>query len=197
MGRFQRGEAGAFEVLVRRHRGDVFAFLARRVGDRTRAEDLLQETWMKAIGAAPRWDERAGFRTWIFAIARNLALDDARRRAFRGTPRPLDGPERPGERSHAEWLATDDPSPDRLADAARLRPRLEAALAALPEEQREVFLLREYAGVPFAEIAAITGAPEPTVKSRMRYALESLRRRLGEMGITSADVVPQGAGRPP
>jgi RNA polymerase sigma-70 factor (ECF subfamily) len=60
---------------------------------------------------------------------------------------------------------------------------LERAIATLPEEQREVFLLREYAGVAFKEIARVTGVPENTVKSRMRYALEGLRRRLGEAGI--------------
>ena len=195
MARFGAGDAAAFETLVRRHRGDVFSFLARLVGDRGRAEDLCQEAWMKAIAAAPRWEPRARFRTWIFAIARNLAVDEARRRAFRGTPEPLDGAGRDGDPPPA--LAADGPAPDRAADAARLRRRLEAALAALPEEQREVFLLREYAGVPFAEIAGITGAPEPTVKSRMRYALASLRRSLEEMGVGAADAEPAPEGRWP
>jgi RNA polymerase sigma-70 factor (ECF subfamily) len=197
MARFREGDAGAFEDLVRRHRTGVFSFLARLLGDRARAEDLAQETWMKAIAAAPRWEERARFRTWILSIARNLAADDARRRAFRGTPQPLDVAGRPGDPPPDRVLAVADPPPDRAASAALLRPRLEAAIADLPEEQREVFLLREYAGVPFAEIAAITGTPEPTVKSRMRYALETLRRRLEAMGVGASDAVPDPAGRWP
>ncbi len=67
--------------------------------------------------------------------------------------------------------------------SAELRPVLESAIAGLPDAQREVFLLREMAGIPFHEIARITGAPEPTVKSRMRYALEALRTRLTEAGV--------------
>lgn len=73
--------------------------------------------------------------------------------------------------------------PDRGAHNAALRPLIERALSSLPPEQREVFLLREYHGVPFKEIAQVTGVPENTVKSRMRYALESLRRRLQELGV--------------
>ncbi len=179
--RFQGGEAGAFELLLRRHRGPAFSFLVRLTGDRPRAEDLLQETWLRVVTAAPRWEPRARFRTWLYTVARNLAADEARRRALRRAD-PLDAPG-PGGASPAEALADGAPGPDLAADGALLRPRLEAALAALPEEQREVFLLREYAGVPFAEIAEITGVPAPTVKSRMRYALEGLRRTLEGLGV--------------
>ena len=73
--------------------------------------------------------------------------------------------------------------PERAAHNARLRPMLTKALASLPEEQREVFLLREYHGISFKEIADVTGVNENTVKSRMRYALEGLRKRLSELGV--------------
>ncbi len=181
--RFQAGDAGAFEVLLRRHRPPVFAFLHRLVGDRARAEDLLQETWLKVVAAAPRWEERARVRTWLYSIARNIAVDEARRAAHRRT-HSLDDPsgEGPGP---GDAVASDCPGPDRGAESALLRPKLEAALASLPEEQREVFVLREYAGVPFHEIGRITGVPENTVKSRMRYALEGLRRKLEELGVTA------------
>jgi len=78
-------------------------------------------------------------------------------------------------------VASGAPAPEDAARDAELRPRLLRAIAALPAEQREVFLLREYEGIPFAEIAEVTGAPVPTVKSRMRYALEALRRALQEV----------------
>ncbi len=177
--RFQAGDARAFEVLVRRHRTPVFSFLLRLAGDRARAEDLCQETFLKAVHASSGWEPRARFQTWLYAIARNQAVDAARRQAFRRAE-SLDA-------SGAAAAASEDPPPDRQAEGALLRPKLEAALASLPDEQREVFLLREYAGLRFHEIAAVTGVAENTVKSRMRYALEALRERLAALGVGPDD----------
>jgi RNA polymerase sigma-70 factor (ECF subfamily) len=190
--RFQAGDARAFEELVHRHRTPVFTFLLRLTGDRGRAEDLCQEAFLKVVKASGRWEERARFSTWLYAIARNLAVDEARRMSFRRTE-TLE-PDEPGGRPRAE-PAAEDPPPDRAADSALVRPRLEAALAALPAEQREVFLLREHAGLRFAEIAEVTGTPENTVKSRMRYALEALRLELAARGIgpDAADPTPRSA----
>jgi RNA polymerase sigma-70 factor (ECF subfamily) len=177
MERFQRGDARAFEVLLDRHRPGVFRFLARLVDDRSRAEDLAQECFLRVVEAAGRWEPRARFRTWLYAVARNLAADEARRAVHRRA-QPLEA---------AAEIASDARPPDGAAADALARPRIDAAIAALPAEQREVFLLREYEDVPFAEIAAITGAPVPTVKSRMRYALEALRRALEDVaGARSA-----------
>ena len=181
MKRYQRGDVAAFEALLRRHRTALHAFLARLTGDRARAEDLAQETWLRIVAAAPRWERRARFTTWAFGIARNLAVDDARRAVHRAAE-SLDAPGE-GGLSRGDAVAGAGPDPERAAESARLRPRLEAALAALPLEQREVFVLREYAGVPFAEIAQITGAPVPTVKSRMRYALDALRGALARSAV--------------
>jgi RNA polymerase sigma-70 factor (ECF subfamily) len=181
MRRFQAGDAGAFEALVRRHRTVLWNFLLRQVGERARAEELLQETFLRAVKVSAEWQERAKVTTWLFTIARNLALDEARRAVHRRTE-PLEGrDDAPGPIDRA---AADDPPPDAAAEGALLRPRLEAALAALPPEQREVFLLREQGGLSFPEIAEATGVPENTVKSRMRYALEGLRRTLATLGLT-------------
>lgn len=192
MARFQAGDARAFEVLVRRHRTPVFSFLLRLAGDRARAEDLCQEVFLRVVKAAEGWEDRARFTTWLFTLARNLATDEARRQAFRRAE-PLDAPGLrggDGDGPAREPAAAGDLPPDRAAGAALLRPKLEAALAALPPEQREVFLLREHAGLRFAEIAAATGTPENTVKSRMRYALEGLRAALEAMGVTAEDAEP-------
>jgi RNA polymerase sigma-70 factor, ECF subfamily len=181
--RYQRGDVAAFEELLDRHRAGVYRFLARFVGDRARAEDLSQECWMRVVAAAPRWRERGCFKSWLYGVARNLATDEARRAVHRRCE-SIDAP------AAAAWQGVAAPgrAPDDAAGDALLRPALARAVAALPDEQREVFLLREYEDVPFAEIAEITGAPLPTVKSRMRYALEALRRALEAMEAGPAPV---------
>jgi RNA polymerase sigma-70 factor (ECF subfamily) len=180
MRKFQRGDARAFETLMRRHRTPVFSFLVRLTGERARAEDLLQDTVLRVVKAAPDWEPRAAVKTWIFTIARNLATDSARRQAFRAT----DSLDEPGPDGAPRPLpAAEGRAPDDAAGDALLRPRLEAALRSLPAEQREVFLLREHAGLSFPEIAEATGANENTVKSRLRYALAGLRERLAALGV--------------
>jgi RNA polymerase sigma-70 factor (ECF subfamily) len=184
---FQAGDAQAFERLLRRHRAPLFTFLLRMVGDRARAEDLTQEAFLRVVRAAARWEARARFQTWLYTVARNLCVDQSRRDRFRradslDAQSPLgdgDGP------PLVESIASDGALPDRAADSALVRPALERALLSLPAEQREVFLLREQAGLPFKEIAELIGCNENTVKSRMRYALEGLRRHLTAAGVTA------------
>jgi len=182
---FKAGDARAFEVLVRRHRGPVFNFILRFTGNRARAEDLLQEAWLKVVRSAGEYEPKARFTTWVYTIARNLCVDSARKESYRqaeSLDAPVDAHE-PNGRALGETLPDDGQSPERGAHNTRLRPLLERALMALPEEQREVFILREYSGVAFKDIAAVTGTSENTVKSRMRYALEGLRKRLQELGV--------------
>jgi RNA polymerase sigma-70 factor (ECF subfamily) len=176
--RYRQGDVGAFEVLLDRHRPGVFRFLARFTGDDARAEDLTQDCWMRFIDAIPRWSAHGHFKTWLYAVARNLATDEARRAVHR-THASLDAT--PGGRPVSELVPSGARALEDAASDAQIRPRLLRAIGELPTEQREVFLLREYEGVSFAEISKITGAPVPTVKSRMRYALEALRRALQEL----------------
>lgn len=192
---FKAGDSRAFEELVRRHRAAVFNFLLRLAGNRQRAEDLLQETWLRIVRSAPNWEAQAKFTTWAFTIARNQCMDAMRKDSYRRAG-SLDAPAGDGEddRPLADRVAGTGAQPDREAYNAALRPLIERALAALPSEQREVFLLREYHGVAFKEIAQVTGVPENTVKSRMRYALEGLRRRLAAMGV-QGDMAEDGSAR--
>lgn len=186
---FRKGDARAFKTLVQRHRAAVFNFILRFTGHRQRAEDLLQETWLKVVRSSADWEPKARFTTWVFTIARNLCVDSARKESYRQAE-SLDAPQGEDDgRSLSEQVADGErAAPDRAAHAARMRPLIEKALASLPEEQREVFLLREYQGIGFKEIAEVTGVNENTVKSRMRYALEGLRKRLAELGVDGAMV---------
>src|SRR5229473_4777836 len=184
---FAGGDALAFEILVRRHRAPVFNFILRFTGDRSRAEDVLQETWLRVVTGAREYKATARFTTWLYTVARNLCVDRSRKDKRRVTE-PLDAPRsgRGADRDTpalADSLADPGASPDLAAHHARLRPLLEQALLSLPEEQREVFLLREYSGQSFREIAEVTGVSENTAKSRMRYALEALRRQLEQLGV--------------
>ncbi|MFL5247381.1 MAG: RNA polymerase sigma factor [Myxococcales bacterium] len=179
---FQQGDASAFERLLARHRAPLYTFLVRMIGDRERAEDLAQDTFLRIVKGAQAWEQRSRFQSWMYAIARNLCADLARRDRFRKSE-SLDAEPAEGGATIADGLADPGPGPDRAAESERLRPILEKALLSLPVDQREIFILREQAGLPFREIAEIVSANENTVKSRMRYALVALRKALAEAGV--------------
>src|SRR5258708_21601946 len=80
---FQQGDVGAFEALLRRHRAPLFTFLVRMLGEREKAEDLAQETFLRIVKGAQAWEHRARFQTWLYTIARNLCVDQSRRGPFR------------------------------------------------------------------------------------------------------------------
>jgi RNA polymerase sigma-70 factor (ECF subfamily) len=183
---YREGNPRAFELLLARHERKVWNFLRRSVGDPTIAEDLLQEVFLRVIKAradSMDWRGEAKFTTWMYTIARNLCIDHARRAVHRDA-RSLDAPTRADDEASEtlhDRMADDARDAEGLASDGQVRARVEEAVSALPPDQREVFLLREVMDMPFAEIAAVVGAPEPTVKSRMRYALERLREALEDL----------------
>ena len=185
---YREGNARAFELLLARHERKVWNFLRRSVGDATLAEDLLQEVFLRVIKGRLEWKGEAKFTTWVYAIARNLCIDHARRAVHRDA-RSLDAPTRVDEENPEtlhDRLASKERDAEGSASDGQVRARVDAAVASLPPDQREVFLLREVMDMPFAEIAAVVGAPEPTVKSRMRYALERLREALDDLRAGAA-----------
>jgi RNA polymerase sigma-70 factor (ECF subfamily) len=182
MASYQQGDTRAFELLLQRHRKAVFNFLFRQVGQRALAEDLLQEVFLRVIKGAESYRQTAKFTTWLYTIARNLCCDHARRAKHRraaSLDQPLAKDAEVGQ-TLGDRVAHRGPAVDRQVIGGQLRVRIEAAVEALSEEQREVFLMREYGDLSFREIAEIVGCPENTVKSRMRYALENLREQLAE-----------------
>lgn len=176
---FCNGDHGAFEVLVLRFQHGLYNFLLRSVQNRSRSEELLQEVFLRLIRSKQSYRSTARFSTWVYTIARNLCVDESRRAKFRRTV-SLDGPSAPDrdgenllERMPMEQISTDD-----SVEGRRLRKEIIHAVDQLPEDQREVFLMRQLSGMSFKEIGEIVGTSENTVKSRMRYALEKLRVHL-------------------
>ncbi len=176
------GNRASAEKLVRRYRTPLYSYVLRSVpdADRALAEDLTHDAFVRVLRGAEGWRDGSRFAPWLYAVARNICIDAARRRRVRLAESLESSIEQGGA---ATRLSDRAPGPERSAAIGQLRPALVRALEALPPEQRDVFLLREAAGLPFKEVALLTGASENTVKSRMRYALEALRRRLLETGI--------------
>ena len=183
MAAYRAGDVRAFERLLARHAQPVWNFLRRFVADAGTAEDLLQEVFLRVVKGAEEWKGTAKFSTWLYTIARNLTVDQSRRALHRQAA-SLDGGGRAGadddgasETLHDRIAAREPGAEQRLAEQEMGR-RIDAAVSALPADQREVFLMREVMDMPFADIAVAVGASEPTVKSRMRYALTKLREAL-------------------
>ena len=171
---FAAGDAGAFDRLYARHRATVFRFVSRSLPSRADAEEVFQEVWMKAIEARHRYEPRAKFTTWLYAIAHNHLVDLWRRKGLSLVPLDGDGDDSPAHDPPG------DPSDEPFAQAAthEAMARFVAAFEALPPAQREAFVMKEEAGLSIAGIAAATGANEEAVKSRVRYATAKLREAL-------------------
>jgi RNA polymerase sigma-70 factor (ECF subfamily) len=182
MRRFQQGDSRALGTLYDRYAARLRAFVAKQ-GAR-RPDDLVQDAFLRVVRSGESWTGQARFKTWLFQIARNLAVDASRRDRFREMPsldQPVGG-DPDGKRTLGDRFASEVPEGDgvRTTADAQFREAYERALAALPDEQRQVFLLRQIGDLSFAEIATELGINENTAKSRMRYALQALRQALVE-----------------
>jgi RNA polymerase sigma-70 factor (ECF subfamily) len=204
--RFSRGEADAMERLVERHGSSVYAFVRRFLGSANsgnagHADDCYQEVWLKVIRNADKFEGRSRFTTWLFQVTRNVCLDHRRAKMRRLDPISLERDGAGATPSAEDAVPLRDRVPDGGAavhdQAAELEERraVERALASLPEEQRDVFLMRETTELTFEEIARISGLSANTVKSRMRYALLNLRRALkGLVGERSEERTSSAGG---
>jgi len=173
------GDTAAFRRLVELHMRAVYGLGLSILGDPDDADDVAQETFVRAWIALDRYDERFAFYTWLRTIATRLALNVRAKRRRRRT----EG----GESFDAASETVADPGADPATNAAvaELRGRLEAALAQLPAEQRAVLVLRGQEGMSYAEIAAALEVPVGTVMSRLARARERLRGLLREAGAAS------------
>jgi RNA polymerase sigma factor (sigma-70 family) len=169
---YAAGRVAAFEQLYARHRGPLYRFLARQLRNDALADELFQDIWQKVIAARASWRPEAAFSTWLFRIAHNR-LNDHWRALKHRPPAPADADERTAQ-------VPDPHTPERTLSEFEQRRRLQMALDELPEDQREVLLLRLERELTLEEIGEITGVGRETVKSRLRYAMDKLRARLNE-----------------
>ncbi len=176
MERYRDGDAGAFDVLYRRHKGGLFRYLFRLCKDQSVAEELFQDVWSNIIRSRERYQPAAKFTTFLYQIAHNRLIDHVRRKPelSLSLDDPGDDDDPPGDHIAA------DPGgqPEIIVERKRMAESLVKGIAGLPAPQREAFLLREEAGLSLEEIAQATGVSTETAKSRLRYAVAKLRDEL-------------------
>jgi RNA polymerase sigma-70 factor, ECF subfamily len=182
---FQQGDRSAFDILVQRWERKIRSALYRLVGSHDEARDLAQEAFLKSYRALGSFKLEARFSSWLYQIALNAARDRLRRRRTRHDV-SLDSLEETADRP----LGRPDPSALDLVESRDLSRLVAAAVAELPEEQREVVVLKEYQGLTFAEIAEALDVPLSTVKTRLYRGLGQLRLRLERQGIRGTTPVP-------
>jgi RNA polymerase sigma-70 factor (ECF subfamily) len=165
----RRRDEQSFNLLFARYRVPITSYIYRLVGNRTEAESIAQESFLRVLEKADHYDHPKRFSTWFYTIARNLATDFLKKKRaivpddFHGLAESL--------------IGLGDPEPDdRAAEREELR-QLAVALHQLPLPYREVVVLRALQELSYREIAAIVGCPESTARSRMDYGLEFLRKR--------------------
>jgi len=182
---FQSGDIPAFDQLVRRWDRRIQGVIFRLVGNHDEARDVSQEAFLKAYRALGTFKQEARFSSWLYQIAINATRDRLRRRRRR-TDLSLDDVEERADNP----LRDAGPSALDLIVSNDLSRVVAAAMAALPEEQREVVILKEYQGLTFPEIAETLDVPLSTVKTRLYRGLGQLRVRLERQGIRGGAAVP-------
>ncbi len=167
---YARGEMRAFEKLYSRHRAALYRYLVRQAHDGEIANDLFQEVWSRVVLNRGRYEARAKFRTFLFTLAHNCFIDHCRRTRARPIAMGI-------EDADAADLLADDATrrPEHELERGEHSRRYRAALAALPPEQRDVYLLHEESELSLEEIARVTGVGTETAKSRLRYAVNKLK----------------------
>ncbi len=186
---FQAGDLAAFDLLVVRWQRKIQGTIYRILGTEEDARDLCQEAFLKAFRALKGFKGEARFSSWLYQIAVNLCRDRMRRR--RG--RTFLSLEALGDESGPSRAASPDPGPMELLQRGALRSLVQDAIAMLPEDQREVIVLKEYEELTFLEIAQVLDVPLSTVKTRLYRGLVNLRSCLERQGVrgVAATVAPQ------
>jgi RNA polymerase sigma-70 factor (ECF subfamily) len=172
------GNVDAYGKIVVRYNGRLYNFIYRFVGDRETAEDIVQETFLRAFRKRKEYRAIANFSTWLFTIAGNLAKSELRRRKrWR-----LFSIDRDEETDTGMDLPDVSASPDRVAESSLADVQIQQAIASLPDNYRQVILLRDVQGMSYQEISEIVDCPVGTVKSRVNRARLKLQQKLKNEG---------------
>jgi len=169
---YVQGEEICFEELVNRHKDRLFTYLVLLLKDRTLAEDFFQETLLKVINTlkAGKYLEEGKFRPWMLRIAHNLVIDHFRRQKQMRMQHATD------DYDMFDFIGSDDMNREEEFVQDQIHSDLRKLVTMLPEDQKEVLLMRVYARMPFKEIAWVTEVSINTALGRMRYALINLRQ---------------------
>lgn len=180
LAKYRSGDSGALDELIERHRRPLYGFILNMTDRPGDADDVFQEVWLRALRSIDGYEDR-GFLSWLIMIARNLIIDRFRRR------RPEVSYEQENEEggSIENTLADCRAGPEDALAAVEMAARIRDAVESLPGEQKEVFLMRVEAELPFKEIAAIQGVSINTALARMQYALAKLRAKLAGLEMPS------------
>ena len=169
----KRRDPELLDALIEQYQYRLFRYLLYITGNRERAEDFFQETWIRVLERGHQYDGRSKFEAWLFSIARHLVIDWQRQKKAQS----LDALTNPHEGAPVEF-AGDDPSPLHLVLTQESDTTVQMSLKKLPAIYREVLLLRFQEELGLAEIATVLAAPISTVKSRLYRGLEDLRHLL-------------------
>ena len=180
MAQVQRGEPEAFEQLVRRYGGALYAFFVRLGSSPADAEDLMQDTFLRVFKARATFDSQRPLRPWVYGIATHVWADERRRR---GGARATAAGGAPVVEEPAGTAMDDVAAQAERRDMAR---HIQEAMQQLPEEHRLVLVLRHYHGLSYEGIGQALGISVGTVKSRLHYALAKLREELQHWGLLEA-----------
>ena len=174
------GDATAYRGLIEKYQGRLYAVVYGMIRNREDARDLTQEAFVKAYRNLQSFRLEAGFYTWLYRIAMNLTIDFARKRKRRGQLASFD--ENVAQHDEDGGIAEIhvEEGPGRLLERKQTLSRIMDAMEELPEDQRQVVLLRELEGLSYKEIAEAMGIPEGTVMSRLFYARKRLQKLLAE-----------------
>lgn len=185
MKKFQNGKTGSFDILLKRHSGGVLRFVMKMTGgNKVHSEDLLQEIFLKVIERKSRYDSEQKFTTWLYSVARNHCIDYLRSESYRrhsSLDAPLSEPESVSASVLEIVKSGDRGQEDKIYDR-EVGELINKGINSLKQEFKEVFILKEIEGLSLKEIADITESPLGTVKSRLRYAYQDLRKVFKESG---------------
>lgn len=169
------GDRDAFRVVVERHSQSLFRLAYRMTGNEQDAEDVVQETFLRAYRRLNKFESRSSFSTWLYRIAVNCSLDQSRKRRLQDERQLTPNPELPDPMLA---LPSTDPSSERLAISAEVRRKVEATLNELTEKEKAAFVLRHYEGMSIEEVGRAMGLRANAAKNNIFRAVQKLRRAL-------------------